>query len=177
MELPDGLPRRPDGDVELSHGMRDFRVPPCASCGGFLKPNVVFCEAYHPRWLLSRLSAWSLCAQLLHVLPLLVLHGCKDSILKPAVLHIAPSACWVPIRLNCCCCACLQRLARLRAFIEHYSGFGIRLCLFGRSWYTCSQLVFTSTNDSTAWVLQLMLLRFRPNRDEDDQTEMKTIDD
>ena len=44
VELPDGLPRRPDGDVELQHGMRSFVVPPCSSCGGVLKPNVVFCK-------------------------------------------------------------------------------------------------------------------------------------
>lgn len=44
VELPDGLPRRPAGDVELQHGMRSFVVPPCSSCGGVLKPNVVFCE-------------------------------------------------------------------------------------------------------------------------------------
>ena len=33
---------RPDGDVELQDAGRGFRVPPCDSCGGILKPNVVF---------------------------------------------------------------------------------------------------------------------------------------
>ncbi|MEJ2852905.1 MULTISPECIES: NAD-dependent protein deacetylase [unclassified Saccharothrix] len=33
----------PDGDVELSaEDVRDFRVVPCADCGGVLKPDVVF---------------------------------------------------------------------------------------------------------------------------------------
>jgi NAD-dependent SIR2 family protein deacetylase len=32
---------RPDGDVELSR-TSGFRVPGCASCGGVLKPDVVF---------------------------------------------------------------------------------------------------------------------------------------
>jgi NAD-dependent SIR2 family protein deacetylase len=32
---------RPDGDVELSD-TRGFAVPPCADCGGVLKPDVVF---------------------------------------------------------------------------------------------------------------------------------------
>ena len=32
---------RPDGDVELADAS-DFTVPPCASCGGALKPDVVF---------------------------------------------------------------------------------------------------------------------------------------
>jgi NAD-dependent SIR2 family protein deacetylase len=32
---------RPDGDVELED-TRDFVVPDCASCGGVLKPDVVF---------------------------------------------------------------------------------------------------------------------------------------
>ena len=43
---PDGdvdIPvRRPDGDVELRTAGTSFVVPPCASCGGILKPYVVF---------------------------------------------------------------------------------------------------------------------------------------
>lgn len=39
---------RPDGDVELDH-TRDFVVPPCASCGGVLKPHVVFFGENVPR--------------------------------------------------------------------------------------------------------------------------------
>ena len=43
VELPDGVLRRPDGDVELSDKFqKTFRVPPCPRCGGVLKPNVVF---------------------------------------------------------------------------------------------------------------------------------------
>lgn len=35
--------QRPDGDVELSARLSEhFRVPPCDSCGGVLKPAVVF---------------------------------------------------------------------------------------------------------------------------------------
>jgi NAD-dependent deacetylase sirtuin 4 len=34
--------RRPDGDVELRDAGRSFLVPPCAGCGGVLKPDVVF---------------------------------------------------------------------------------------------------------------------------------------
>ena len=33
--------QRPDGDVELS-ATADFQVPACPSCGGVLKPDVVF---------------------------------------------------------------------------------------------------------------------------------------
>jgi len=33
---------RPDGDVELQDAGKGFRIPPCDSCGGVLKPNVVF---------------------------------------------------------------------------------------------------------------------------------------
>ncbi|XP_014237942.1 NAD-dependent protein deacylase Sirt4-like [Trichogramma pretiosum] len=34
---------RPDGDVELTQEQADgFVVPPCSSCGGILKPNIVF---------------------------------------------------------------------------------------------------------------------------------------
>lgn len=43
---PDGevdIPvRRPDGDVELKGAGENFYFPPCAECGGILKPNVVF---------------------------------------------------------------------------------------------------------------------------------------
>lgn len=43
---PDGevdIPvRRPDGDVELKGAGEHFYFPPCSSCGGVLKPNVVF---------------------------------------------------------------------------------------------------------------------------------------
>ena len=42
---PDGdaeVSRRPDGDLELPGGGAGFVVPPCDSCGGVLKPNVVF---------------------------------------------------------------------------------------------------------------------------------------
>ena len=43
VELPDGVLRRPDGDVELTDDMQSgFLVPPCPTCGGILKPNVVF---------------------------------------------------------------------------------------------------------------------------------------
>ena len=43
VELPDGLLRRPDGDVELAaEAQMGFVVPPCASCGGLMKPDVVF---------------------------------------------------------------------------------------------------------------------------------------
>ena len=39
MEVP---VRRPDGDVELRDAGEGFVVPPCPSCGGVLKPDVVF---------------------------------------------------------------------------------------------------------------------------------------
>ena len=46
MRRPDGdveIPvRRPDGDVELRTAGTSFKVPPCAKCGGILKPYVVF---------------------------------------------------------------------------------------------------------------------------------------
>lgn len=36
-------PMAPDGDAELPDALADrFSVPPCESCGGMLKPNVVF---------------------------------------------------------------------------------------------------------------------------------------
>ena len=34
--------QRPDGDMEVADGGRSFRVPPCSSCGGILKPSVVY---------------------------------------------------------------------------------------------------------------------------------------
>ncbi|GFR43928.1 hypothetical protein Agub_g5065 [Astrephomene gubernaculifera] len=34
--------QRPDGDVELADAGGGFAVPPCAACGGLLKPDVVF---------------------------------------------------------------------------------------------------------------------------------------
>lgn len=34
--------RRPDGDIELQDAGDHFTVPPCESCGGRLKPDVVF---------------------------------------------------------------------------------------------------------------------------------------
>ena len=38
-----GLGVRPDGDIDLDDdGCRDFRVPACDTCGGIMKPDVVF---------------------------------------------------------------------------------------------------------------------------------------
>ncbi len=34
--------RRPDGDVELQDAGQGFHVPSCDTCGGVLKPHVVF---------------------------------------------------------------------------------------------------------------------------------------
>ena len=40
----------PDGDADLDHlDFSDFAVPPCASCGGVLKPDVVFFGESVPR--------------------------------------------------------------------------------------------------------------------------------
>ncbi len=40
----------PDGDADLDHlDFSDFAVPPCASCGGVLKPDVVFFGENVPR--------------------------------------------------------------------------------------------------------------------------------
>jgi NAD-dependent SIR2 family protein deacetylase len=40
----------PDGDADLDHlDFSDFTVPPCASCGGVLKPDVVFFGENVPR--------------------------------------------------------------------------------------------------------------------------------
>ena len=39
-----GLSQRPDGDVEVEDSVwtnAGFQVPPCAQCGGVLKPNVI----------------------------------------------------------------------------------------------------------------------------------------
>jgi NAD-dependent SIR2 family protein deacetylase len=41
VDRPEDLVARPDGDVELDETER-FVVPPCESCGGVLKPDVVF---------------------------------------------------------------------------------------------------------------------------------------
>lgn len=38
-----------DGDAALESGYDDFSVPPCARCGGVLKPNVVFFGEAVPR--------------------------------------------------------------------------------------------------------------------------------
>lgn len=49
----------PDGDVEIPAALtRDFRVPPCLSCGGTLKPDVVFFGENVPRERIER--AWSM---------------------------------------------------------------------------------------------------------------------
>jgi NAD-dependent SIR2 family protein deacetylase len=40
----------PDGDADLDHlDFSDFAVPPCARCGGVLKPDVVFFGENVPR--------------------------------------------------------------------------------------------------------------------------------
>jgi len=49
---------RPDGDVQLEADFSDFRVPDCPSCGGVLKPAVVFFGENVPR---ARVDA-TLCA-------------------------------------------------------------------------------------------------------------------
>jgi NAD-dependent SIR2 family protein deacetylase len=49
---------RPDGDVQLEADFADFRVPDCPSCGGVLKPAVVFFGENVPR---ARVDA-TLCA-------------------------------------------------------------------------------------------------------------------
>jgi hypothetical protein len=41
--------RRPDGDVEVADAGHAFVVPPCSSCGGVLKPDVVFFGDAVPR--------------------------------------------------------------------------------------------------------------------------------
>ena len=49
---------RPDGEVQLEADFSDFRVPDCPSCGGVLKPAVVFFGENVPR---ARVDA-TLCA-------------------------------------------------------------------------------------------------------------------
>jgi len=49
--------RRPDGDVELRDAGSGFLVPPCASCGGVLKPAVVFFGDSVPRQRVDRCGA------------------------------------------------------------------------------------------------------------------------
>ncbi len=45
-----GLEPAPDGDAELpSRALEDFRVPGCATCGGVVKPDVVFFGENVPR--------------------------------------------------------------------------------------------------------------------------------
>jgi NAD-dependent SIR2 family protein deacetylase len=40
----------PDGEADLDHlGFSRFTVPPCASCGGVLNPDVVFFSESLPR--------------------------------------------------------------------------------------------------------------------------------
>ena len=45
---------RPDGDAQVEADFSDFRVPDCPSCGGVLKPAVVFFGENVPR---SRVDA------------------------------------------------------------------------------------------------------------------------
>lgn len=47
---------RPDGDVELQDAGKGFAIPPCESCGGILKPNVVFFGDGIPKDRASRYS-------------------------------------------------------------------------------------------------------------------------
>lgn len=52
----------PDGDAELPEGLiAEFRVPGCLSCGGVLKPDVVFFGENVPRYKLER--AWRMLEQ------------------------------------------------------------------------------------------------------------------
>ena len=44
-----GLPARPDGDAQWEADLSDFQVPSCSSCGGVLKPAVVFFGENVPR--------------------------------------------------------------------------------------------------------------------------------
>lgn len=59
---PDGevdIPvRRPDGDVELKGAGEHFYFPPCAECGGILKPNVVFFGDTIPKPRALRYDFW-----------------------------------------------------------------------------------------------------------------------
>lgn len=44
-----GAPARPDGDAQWEADLSDFQVPHCPSCGGLLKPAVVFFGENVPR--------------------------------------------------------------------------------------------------------------------------------
>jgi NAD-dependent SIR2 family protein deacetylase len=44
-----GAPPRPDGDAQWEADLSDFRIPHCPSCGGVLKPAVVFFGENVPR--------------------------------------------------------------------------------------------------------------------------------
>jgi len=44
-----GVPLRPDGDAPVAGAPEDLRVPDCPSCGGVLKPSVVFFGENVPR--------------------------------------------------------------------------------------------------------------------------------
>ncbi|KAJ8679020.1 hypothetical protein QAD02_014807 [Eretmocerus hayati] len=48
---------RPDGDVDLSQEqVDDFKVPPCANCGGILKPDIVFFGDNVPRTIVKQVQ-------------------------------------------------------------------------------------------------------------------------
>ena len=53
IERHDAAPARPDGDVELDE-TADFVVPACSSCGGVLKPDVVFFGENVPKHRVAR---------------------------------------------------------------------------------------------------------------------------
>lgn len=44
-----GAPARPDGDAQWEPDLTDFQVPACSTCGGVLKPAVVFFGENVPR--------------------------------------------------------------------------------------------------------------------------------
>lgn len=48
LATPDNVALRPDGDADPDR-LADFTVPPCSSCGGILKPDVVFFGELVPR--------------------------------------------------------------------------------------------------------------------------------
>jgi hypothetical protein len=49
----------PDGDADLDHlDFSGFVVPPCASCGGVLKPDVVFFGESVPRDQVALAQTW-----------------------------------------------------------------------------------------------------------------------
>jgi len=57
-----GVESAPDGDAELpAWALESFRVPPCAACGGVVKPDVVFFGENVPRAWVN--DAWSLFAE------------------------------------------------------------------------------------------------------------------